>query len=198
MGELNLALPADFDRFLAEVAAVRPRQGQTWLLRLMHKHSPGVVRTLWRMLGNEHDVLDVYQDTICRLAQFDERHSIRQLKAYFYRTAINRAAELMRSRRLRHSRQELLIRMERHKWQAEHAATVHSPLEHLELVQQLRAAIAQLPRHLRDVIILRDLAELSYRQVASILEITPGTAKVYRCWAVRQLAEAMNPEGDAT
>lgn len=196
MGELDLALPAGFDGFLAELASVRPCQGQTWVLRLMREHSPGVVRTLWRMLGNEHDVLDVYQDTICRLTQLGAGYSIRQRKAYFYRMAINRAVELVRKRRCHMARREMLVRNERTRRQASDEAPFGDPLEHVELVQQLRAAIAGLPPHLRDVIALHDLAGLNYRQVAGILNITAGTAKVYRHHAVVRLSKAMNGGGN--
>jgi len=56
--------------------------------------------------------------------------------------------------------------------------------------------MAQLPEHLRDVIMLRDLAELSYKQVGRILGITPATARVYRCKAVQLLAAWMGKESE--
>ena len=49
-------------------------------------------------------------------------------------------------------------------------------------------------RQLRDVVALRDLAELPYRQVGAMLGISPATARVYRCKAVRLLAAWMDTE----
>ena len=65
-----------------------------------------------------------------------------------------------------------------------------------QLVDTLRAYVAQLPKHLQDVVALRDLAELPYSQVARVLGITPGTARVYRCKAVTLLAAWMNKKDE--
>jgi RNA polymerase sigma factor (sigma-70 family) len=74
---------------------------------------------------------------------------------------------------------------------------VSSPASDLDsecLQETLRYCIAQLPEHLRNVIALRDLAELSYAQIGSILGISAATAKVYRCKAVQVLAVWMRKE----
>ena len=62
------------------------------------------------------------------------------------------------------------------------------------LTEKLRAMIADLPEHLRSVITLHDLGELPYPEVARILRISTGTARVYRCKAVQLLAAWMNRE----
>ena len=59
------------------------------------------------------------------------------------------------------------------------------------MVEELREAIESLPERLRDVITLRDLAEMSYRDVSKILKITPGTARVYRREAIVELSKRM-------
>jgi RNA polymerase sigma factor (sigma-70 family) len=74
---------------------------------------------------------------------------------------------------------------------------VSSPAGDLDskyLEETLRYCIAQLPEHLRNVITLRDLAELSYTQISRILGISAATAKVYRCKAVQVLAVWMKKE----
>ncbi len=59
------------------------------------------------------------------------------------------------------------------------------------LQDKLRAAIAKLPNYLTDVVVLRDLAELSYEQVSNILGISAPTARVYRSKAITLLAAIM-------
>lgn len=74
---------------------------------------------------------------------------------------------------------------------------VHSPLKELDskyLQETLRDCMAQLPEYLRNVITLRDLAELSYAEIGRILGITAGTARVYRCKAIQLLAVWMGKE----
>jgi RNA polymerase sigma-70 factor (ECF subfamily) len=62
------------------------------------------------------------------------------------------------------------------------------------LAESLRRHIAELPDHLRSVVTLRDLGELPYREVARIMGISAGTARVYRCKAVQLLAAWMCKE----
>jgi DNA-directed RNA polymerase specialized sigma24 family protein len=44
------------------------------------------------------------------------------------------------------------------------------------------------------VVMLRDFGELSYSEVARVLGVSAGTARVYRCKAVQLLAMWMNNE----
>ena len=51
---------------------------------------------------------------------------------------------------------------------------------HVELIRkveraQVRAAIERLPRHSREIVLLRDIEGFSYRQIASILQCPAGT-----------------------
>ena len=59
---------------------------------------------------------------------------------------------------------------------------------------RLRHAIAQLPAHLRNVIVLRDLSRMPYEEVGRTLGIDPATARVYRRHAVVKLAELIGAE----
>ena len=56
-----------------------------------------------------------------------------------------------------------------------------------QLQELLRTNIARLPHRLQSVVVLKDLAELPYNQVAKALGISVGTARVYRCRAIRLL-----------
>ena len=79
----------------------------------------------------------------------------------------------------------------------ERAVGVESPEQELDsrlLVEMLRCCMAQLPEHLRNVVVLRDLAELSYTQIGGMLGISPATARVYRCKAIQLLAVWMGKE----
>jgi RNA polymerase sigma factor (sigma-70 family) len=76
----------------------------------------------------------------------------------------------------------------------EHVTSPAKELDSKYLQDTLRYCIAQLPEHIRNVITLRDLAELSYLQISRILEISVGTARVYRCKALQMLTVLMSKE----
>ena len=51
---------------LTQVDAVA--RSQRWVLTAMQHHGAALVGMLWRILGNEQDVCDAYQETFLRLA----------------------------------------------------------------------------------------------------------------------------------
>jgi RNA polymerase sigma factor (sigma-70 family) len=167
-------------------------ESQRWVLSTMQCYGRELVTMLWRILGNEQDVCDAYQDTFLRLAHYEGRRKPEHIKAYVFRTASNIAISTLR-RRIAEARV-----VGRHfAKQARRRNPENSPANELDskyLQQTLRCCIAQLPEHLRNVIALRDLAELSYARIGSILGISASTARVYRCKALQLLAVWMNKE----
>ncbi len=187
-------LPAGLRGMLDELAAVdtaNAADSQAWILDLLQRHGRGIVNTLWRMLGREQDVLDAYQNTVCQMAARGPEHVGENRAAYFYRSAINAATEMIRRRR---REQGHLPRVAEHCARRSAAAGVPAGLEHFQVVDRLRSAILQLPAQLRDVIVLRDLSGLNYRRISQIMNISAGTARVYRRQAVLRLAARLAKE----
>ena len=163
-------------------------ESQRWVLSAMQKHGRELVTMLWRILGNEQDVCDAYQDTFLQLAHYKGGRKPAYVKAYVFRTANNVAISMLR-RRIAEKKRLALPKAEKE--------MTHSPVNELDskyLQETLRNYITQLPEHLRNVLTLRDLAEMSYARVGKILGISPGTARVYRCKAIQLLAVWMNKE----
>ncbi len=161
-----------------------------WLTQLIEREGAGILQMLWRLLGREQDVLDAYQDCFCKLAARRRRGNLRSVRAYAYRTAANIAIEMIRVRRRRAAHRPV-IAAERSDTRADDGGEGES--EHR--LARLRDAIARLPTHLRNVVVLRDLSRMSYSEVARMLGIEPTTARVYRHHAVVKLAEFLS-EGD--
>ena len=163
-------------------------ESQRWIVTAMQRYGHELVTLLWRILGNEQDVCDAYQTVFLRLAHRDGGRKPRWVKAYLFRTASNTAISVLRRR---FAERKMLSGMEREAqdWEVHDAS-----FDGRHLAESLRRHLAELPEHLRNVVTLRDLGELSYREVARIMGISVGTARVYRCKAVQVLAEWMNEE----
>lgn len=160
---------------------------QRWVLVAMQTHGPALVRMLWRILGCEEDVYDAYQDTFLQLAHWAQGRKPDNVKAFVFRTASNVAISVLR-RKQRHDKACRAI--------AERPAAARQPspdgdLDAGHLRRMLRENIARLPEAQRNVIVLRDLGELPYSQVAAMLGITVASARVYRCRALRLLSAWM-------
>ena len=167
--------------------ATTAEQSQRWLLSTMQKHGPELVTMLWRILGNEQDVCDAYQTTFLNLAHYPDKQKPENVKAYIFRSASNVAISMLRRKISERNITENIAANAR-------PAAPCNEIDADYLQQRLREEISRLPDHLRDVVALRDLAELPYHKVASILGITSSTARVYRCKAVQLLALWMSKE----
>ena len=153
----------------------------------MRKHGPGLVTMLWRILGSEQDACDAYQETFLQLAHCRNGQEPRNVKAYLFRSASNVAISMLRRRKTyerttRGYAEQVLQQSGGREFDA------------AGLQEDLRRHLARLPEPLRDVVLLRDLGEMPYGQVAKIMGITPGTARVYRHRAIQLLAAWMGRE----
>ena len=161
---------------------------QRWVLSAMQSWGPELVTMLWRILGNEQDVCDAYQNAFLKLAHFEGGRKPEHIKAYVFRSAANVAISMLRRRITERKNLSELSAA---------GNNIKSPTSELDsryLQESLRHNIARLPEHLRSVVTLHDLAELSYVQVGKMLGITAATARVYRCKAIQLLAVWMNRE----
>lgn len=176
------ASPAMTDHVSTDNAGAE--SGCGWVARLIEADGERILRLLWRILGREQDVMDAYQDCFCKLASLPHRPDLRSATAYAYRTATNIAVEMIRSRMRRQAHWPGIV--------AERPSTPEDAPEDApppDRSEELRQRIAELPPHLRNVIVLRDLNRLSYEKVGRMLGIEPATARVYRRHAVVKLAE---------
>lgn len=184
------SLPASLRGMLEELASADAAASQKWILTLLQRHGPDIVAVLWRMLGREQDVCDAYQSVVCQLAARTNKGIRGDRGAYFYRAAMNAAIELMRRRKRERDRLAMVAR----RAHRPESPDVSANLDHLGMVDRVRQAVMDLPPHLRDVVVLHDLAGHDYRSVSRILGITDGTARVYRRQAVIRLSVMLAKE----
>ncbi|MBP7936595.1 MAG: sigma-70 family RNA polymerase sigma factor [Phycisphaerae bacterium] len=185
------ALPLELRSLLASLTSAEVAESQQWILRLLRGQGTAVLTALWRMLGSEADVLDAYQTAVCRLTARGQQGVGANPAGYFYRIAVNAAIETLRTRQRQKAHWSELV---------ESRANLPPPpgvtvvCDEREALERMRLAISELPRHLREVVILRDLGQMRYAEVAGVLGITAGTARLYRRQAVIRLAELIGEE----
>ncbi len=162
-----------------------------WILRVMEAEGPAILRMLWRILGSDADVMDAYQDCFCKLASRGGGKDLASAKAYVYRTASNIAIEMVRSRNRRRVHLPAIAADRSADREDDPRAGVS-----LEEASGLQEAIPQLPSHLRQVVVLRDLCKMAYEEIGRVLSISPATARVYRRHAVVKLSELLGEESE--
>jgi len=180
----SYSLPLAWDFVIPESLAGT----QQWVLSAMKSYGQELVTMLWRILGDEQDVCDAYQTTFLKLAHYKGGEKPAKVKAYVFSTAGNVAVSMLRKKiRERTHLSEMEVGKKR-------AKSPPDELDSKQLKKSLREHIALLPEKMRSVLVLKDLAELSYSRLSKILNITPSTARVYRYKAIRRLARSMMKE----
>jgi RNA polymerase sigma-70 factor (ECF subfamily) len=155
---------------------------------MVDKHGPAVWRTAYRLLGNDADAADCFQETFVCALEVSRRQRVRNFPALLVRVAASRAVNRLR-RRVCQSRHSVAA-LELDAVASSNPGPAHQAQEH-ELVARLREALGRLPAQEAEVFCLRYLNDMSYRQIAKQLGITTSAAGVLLHRARTRLRELL-------
>ena len=144
-----------------------------------------VYNVVYRWLWDASEASDVVQEAFVRLWDMRDRVLPSTAEPLVYRIALNQASNRRRRRRLWR-----FVGLE-----ATRGERAQSPADALlgaELEESVRAAIDALPEKLRRVVMLCELSEMTYQQVADALGIRVGTVGSRRNAALARLREVLN------
>ena len=126
-----------------------------------------------RLAGNEADALDATQEALIAIARgihrFDGRAAF---TTWAYRVSTNACLDELRRRRRR-----AVPGLPDDLGQGEVATTASVAIEVLPDRLAIDAALAELPEEFRAPVVLRDLCDLDYAEIAEVLAIPPGTVR---------------------
>ena len=151
--------------------------------RLITIYQQPVFNLVYRLLSDPSDTGDVVQEVFLKV--FRNIHAFRgqsSLKTWIYRIALNEAHNRRRWF-ARHRRQEVELENEddhSRSYQETLADTGSSPFDltlSSEAYALLEEALAALSPAFREAVVLRDMEELSYEEIADVLNISLGTVK---------------------
>lgn len=141
------------------------------------------------MLGREEDARDATQETF--LAAFRNLRAFRgeaKVSSWLHRIAVNQC--ITRKRRAK-VRSEAALDDEEEKDASNFAVAVeYSParvVEGSERIAAVRRALNGLPIELRQVVVMKEFEELTFREIAEVLDLPLSTVKSRLYTALRQL-----------
>ena len=150
---------------------------------IVNRYRNPLTNYIFRMLNDYEEAVDLTQETFVRVYFAIERyHTEYAFSTYIYRIATNLAISEIRKKR----RRKLLSLTSFFQSEEGEAQEFHPPdtksLPDEDLVEDersrtIRKAIAALPDKYRAPIILREIQELSYEEIAQILGLGLGTTK---------------------
>lgn len=185
------------DNEQALLHGLRTRQAGSFEL-LMRKYGPRLNATALRLLGSPSDAEDAVQDSfIAAWKGIDQFEGASSLYTWLHRIVVN----------------QTLARMRTMQWKGEVSGTASGePLPALESIpaawsdsgvsfekrmamrRAIQTALASIPEELRIVLLLRDVEEMSSKEVAERLRISDALVRQRLHRARTAMAELLRPE----
>jgi RNA polymerase sigma-70 factor (ECF subfamily) len=188
-----VAVPTD-----EELVAAYLKGNKAAFEEIVRRYEDRLYRLSFRMLGNHHDAMDAVQEILLKLmAALPKFQGRSRFGTWLYRLAANTCLDIRRKRG-RTAAESL------------EAALEHSPSVALSVLddrladnpdvyveqqyreEMVRAALKQLPESQRQLLILRDLEDLSNSQVAELMGIEVGALKARLHRARQALKRALD------
>ena len=185
LGDLASAIGARFEEaaIVAELKA-GSEEAYAWLIGEFQQPVYGLV---YRIVNDPADAADTTQDVFLKVFRgMKHFHGESSLKTWIYRIALHEAANRRRWW-FRHKAHEMSIELADSDgvvgegWMqaalTDHADSPFDNAVHHEVQRRVEAELMKVPEPYRTTLILRDLEEMSYEEIADVLEISLGTVK---------------------
>ena len=172
----------------ADLAARASRGDRRALEMLLDRHADRVHALCRRVIADREDALDATQEAMIAVARGIDRFDGRSaFTTWLYRVVTNAALDELRRKQRRPEPVDVAA-YDRRQSGPDLDNTVSEQID-------IDAALATLPTDFRVAVVLRDLADLDYAQIAEVLEIPPGTVRSRIARGRVLLAAALgNPE----
>lgn len=187
LAELASALgyPVEEASIVADLKA-GSEQAYAWLVAQYHQP---VYSLVYRIVNDAADASDTTQEVFLKIfrgiKRFDGRSS---LKTWIYRIAVHEASNRKRWW-FRHKSREVTLEpvaAESENGSAvqglkdtltDHSCSPFDSTAKAEVAARVEAELAKLPEPYRTTVVLRDIEDLSYEEIAEVMEVSLGTVK---------------------
>ena len=160
----------------------RARRGEeSAFAELLRRYRAPVFNLCLRMLKNRDDAEDVAQDVFIKvfgmLERYDERYAFR---SWVFKIAANQCIDFIRKNRVKMQSLDEPVRYDGEEIERQFPDENPNPEEDFETREigaLLLAITDELPPHYRSMIVLRHQEQLSYEEIAQVLDLPLGTVK---------------------
>lgn len=165
---------------------------------LVEKYQGRVYGMVYGMLRNREDALDITQEAFVKA--YNKLDTFRLESSFYtwlYRIAMNLAIDLIRKRKRRGQTsfdEEIATREDGAVAEIHHGDSPRRALERKQLYQRIMDAMEKLPVDQREVVLLRELEGLSYKEIAEVMDIPEGTVMSRLFYARKKLQKMLAGE----
>jgi RNA polymerase sigma-70 factor, ECF subfamily len=160
---------------LAEQKREQAKLRQSRFHAMVLPHLDDAVNLAWWLTGNRADAEDIAQEAVLRAFKYFDRFSGEKARPWLLAIVRNTCASWIARNRPRHlalvgdPAEAESDRLE------DTAPSPEQQSETRELKSEIDRAVASLPPDFREAILLREVQELSYKEIAAILDVPIGT-----------------------
>jgi RNA polymerase sigma-70 factor (ECF subfamily) len=156
---------------------------------ILRAYETPIFNYVYRVVGDRALAEDLTQDVFVRVFQALPRFSLRcKFTTWLFQVTKNRVLDELRARE---RRPHAVLAIE----DAPRLEIVDPPVERLETIEAVWRAVRELNPDLKMALLLRDVAGLSYNEIADALEITLATVKWRIFKAREEVQQALAREG---
>jgi RNA polymerase sigma-70 factor (ECF subfamily) len=141
---------------------------------VVRTHADRVYRLAYRLSGNRADAEDLTQETFVRVFRSLAEYQPGTFEGWLHRITTNLFLDMVRRRqRIRFD----ALPEDANDRLASKEAGPEAAFEHNNLDPEIQAALASLPEDFRVAVVLCDLEQLSYEEIAATLNVKVGTVR---------------------
>ncbi len=162
---------------------------------IIDKYKTMVYSLAYRMCGNYHDSEDIAQEAFVKTYQsLSHYNSAFRFSTWLYQITLNITRDRLKKKNIESISLDNTFSDRKVMKNGLISGQKNDPEHHLDnqdKKEKMQQAIMALPVQYREIIVLRHLQDLSYRELASILKISPDTVKVRLYRAREQLKKIL-------
>ncbi|HJV84808.1 MAG TPA: sigma-70 family RNA polymerase sigma factor [Noviherbaspirillum sp.] len=161
---------------------------------LVRRYQDRIYRFLLRLTRSPDDALELTQDTFLRAYQALERWQPDAL----FRTWLFRIARNIAFDRLRRDKLVEFVELEPDVDLPDTAAGPEAIVETAQRLRQLETALERLPAGHREILLLREIEDMTYDEIAEVLNLNAGTVKSRLARARSALLDKLKAQPEIT
>jgi len=176
------------------VLAVRARDGDRRALEtLVERHEPAVRRLAGYLLADQQDAEDASQEALAKLCtRIGQFRGASRFSTWLYSLVANTCRDVgERQRRRRHQPLEVVPEA------ASPDGGPHDLAIQRERRRALAVQLADLSEEQRTVMVMKDVLQLSYEEIAAAMEMPVGTVKCHAHRGRARMRRVIEPAGEA-